>query len=93
MADRRLSNEAVRLACILSMFDMSKKKQGKEQGEKIHEGIVFPSISTLSEAMGRSEPMIIKYVNELCKAGYLVRRKRFTKTNLYIMWLPNHNVN
>lgn len=42
----------------------------------------------MSEAMGRNEPMIIKYVNELCAAGYLVHRKRFTKTNLYIMWLP-----
>lgn len=34
VADRRLSNEAARVACILSMFDMSKKKQGKEQGKK-----------------------------------------------------------
>jgi hypothetical protein len=87
-ADKRLSAEAVKLANIVAMFDMSRKIKGKEMGKEIKGGIVFPGLNILSAATGRSKPMIIKYIRELHAAGYIGIQKRYKKSNMYIMWLP-----
>lgn len=88
IADKRLSNGAVNMACILAMFDMRKKGKLGHQGYAVKEGIVFPSLTTLARAIGKSKPMVISYIKELHEAGYIYRRKRYSKSNLYIMWLP-----
>ncbi len=52
------------------------------------EGIVYPGNRTLAEAMGVSEPMVIKYKMELIGAGYLEERRRYSKTSLHVMKFP-----
>jgi hypothetical protein len=88
IADKRLSKGAISMACILAMFDMGKKGKLGHRGYAVKEGIVFPSLTTLARAVGRSKPMVISYIKELHKASYLRKRQRYGKSNLYVMWLP-----
>lgn len=91
VADKELSDGAIRLATILCTYDMPKHhitKVDKRSNKYAGQGKVFPGLSKLSDAMGRSKPMVIKYSEELVSAGYLAKRRRFGKSSLFIMKFP-----
>lgn len=45
----------------------------------------FPSIKYLSIALGRSCRTINRYIKQLCKAGLIAKRRRGSRTNIYML--------
>lgn len=90
VADKQLSHGAIRLAAVLSCFDMPKKDErlDKRVGKRVSEGIVFPGNKTLCRAMGLTEPMVIQYKKELQNAGYLEERRRLSKSSFHVFKFP-----
>jgi hypothetical protein len=84
-ADKFLSEGAVKLATILSLFDIHGRSIRRL---KVAPGRVFPSLNTLSHAMQKSTPTVEKYIRELVKWNYLYIKRRFNASNIYVMHIP-----
>ena len=51
-------------------------------------GYAFPSYDAIQEITGMRREMIAKSINELIRAGWLLRRKRFNNSTLYWLKIP-----
>lgn len=73
-ADARLHSSAIRVAIVIS----SHLNRGS--------GEAWPSIKTIAEKSATPERTVERAVSELCKAGYLEKRRGgFGKSNRYVM--------
>lgn len=53
-------------------------------------GTCWPSIDTLAEVTGVSRRTVIRKLKDLEAAGYIIRRKRFNKTDIYEIFIGDN---
>lgn len=56
-------------------------------------GNAFPSYETIQELTGMRREMIAKSIRELADKGWLTKRRRFSRSNLYTLNIPPLSAN